>query len=220
MTDDEQMIDDAHTFTERFLRPLVRRLTALPMTPARQDLALQARNAIITVNSILTEEITDSILSEGEVVNINQLVTKERTTTMRPESLTPDDNELIAEVRALTGWGRGATVAFIAHLDALPTVLRRRGFIVRRFADMGKNQESIPESVFKMQRHHSTERFTNVGNTVFERADFQIAPTPDEPEHRTPSSSVALAVWHVYSTIRSAQSREGSVALMRRQLVA
>lgn len=137
---------------------------------------------------------------------------------MNLESCVPDDNELINEIRTLTGWGNSATRAFINHVDSLPTMLRRRGFIVRRFADLEKDQEIIPRSVLEMRNFRSSERFTRVGRVEIERVVFEPERTPETPEHYTPSNNTALAVWTVYSQTRSAQSRQRSAELMRRQL--
>lgn len=137
---------------------------------------------------------------------------------MNLKSYVPDDDELIKEIRELTGWGHSATRAFISHLDSLPTVLRRRGFIVRRFADLEKDHETIPLSAMEMRNHRSAERVKQVGNMTIERVVFERQRVPDKPEHCTASNNTALAVWTVYSQTRSAQSRQRSAQLLQRQL--
>lgn len=139
---------------------------------------------------------------------------------MNLESYVPDDDELISEIKSVTGWGYSATRAFIKHLDSLPTMQRRRGFILRRFADPEEGQEIIPRSVMEMQNHRSSERVTRIGNMTIERVVFEKERVPETPEYHTASSTKAkaLAVWTVYSQIRSAQSMQRSVQLLRRQL--
>lgn len=137
---------------------------------------------------------------------------------MNLESYVPDDNELIKEIRELTGWGYSATRSFINHVDSLPTMLRRRGFILRRFADPEEGQEMIPQSVMEMRNHRSAERVRRIGNMTIERVEYEAQRVPDQPEYCTPSNNTALAVWTVYSQTRSAQSRQRSAELMRRQL--
>lgn len=137
---------------------------------------------------------------------------------MNLESYVPDDDELISEIKSVTGWGYSATRAFIKHLDSLPTMQRRRGFILRRFADQEEGHETIPQSVMEMRNYHSAERFRRVGRVTIERVSFEKERVPETPEYHTASNNTALAVWTVYSQIRSAQSMQRSVQLLRRQL--